>query len=77
MGRYAVSKLIIIIIITIVPTIVTTDLSPSLFLLLPLVNYRASVRRFVSLQFLDPRQSVGRLGRGISLSKGRYLHRTA
>jgi hypothetical protein len=31
------------------------------------------VKRFVSLQFLDLRESVGLLGRGISPSQGRYL----
>jgi hypothetical protein len=34
------------------------------------------VKRFVSLQFLYLRQSVGRLGRGISPSQGRYLTQT-
>jgi hypothetical protein len=34
-----------------------------------------SVKRFVSLQFLDLRQSVGLLGRGISPMQGLYLHR--
>jgi hypothetical protein len=34
---------------------------------------RASVKRFISLLFLNLRQSVGPLGRGISLSQGRYL----
>jgi hypothetical protein len=43
-----------------------------LFLLLHL-QHRQSVKRFVSLSY---RQSVGPLGRGISLSKGRYVHRT-
>jgi hypothetical protein len=37
---------------------------------------RTSVKRFVSLQFLNPRQSVGPLGRGISPTQGRYLPRT-
>jgi hypothetical protein len=37
-------------------------------------EHRASVKRFVSLQFLNLRQSVGLLGRGISPSQGRYLH---
>jgi hypothetical protein len=35
------------------------------------LEQRASVKRFVSLQF--PRQSVGLLGREISPSKGRYI----
>jgi hypothetical protein len=33
-----------------------------------------SVKRFVSLLFLNLRQSVGLLGRGISPSQGRYQH---
>jgi hypothetical protein len=36
---------------------------------------RASVKRFVSLQFLILRQSVGVLGRGITPSQGRYLQK--
>jgi hypothetical protein len=32
------------------------------------------VKRFVSLQFLNLRQSIGLLGRGISPSQGSYLH---
>jgi hypothetical protein len=39
-------------------------------------KHRASVKKFVSFQFLNLRQSVELLGRGISPSKGRYLHRT-
>jgi hypothetical protein len=39
------------------------------------LEHRASVKRFVSIQFLNLRQSVGLLGRGISPSQGRYLHR--
>jgi hypothetical protein len=34
------------------------------------------VKRFVSLQFLNVRQSVGLLGRGISPSQGRFLTQT-
>jgi hypothetical protein len=34
------------------------------------------VKRFVSLQFLNLRQSVGLLGRGISPWQGRYLTQT-
>jgi hypothetical protein len=34
------------------------------------------VKRFVSIQFLNLRQSVGFLGRGISPMQGRYLYRT-
>jgi hypothetical protein len=40
------------------------------------LEHKASVKRFVSLQFLNFRQSVGLLGLGISPSQGRYLHRT-
>jgi hypothetical protein len=40
------------------------------------LKHRASVKRFVSLQFLNLRQSVGLLGRGISPSQGRYLTQT-
>jgi hypothetical protein len=34
------------------------------------------VKRFISLQFLELRQSVGLLERVSNLSQGRYLHRT-
>jgi hypothetical protein len=37
-------------------------------------EHRISVKRFVSLQFINSRQSVGLLGRGINLTQGRYLH---
>jgi hypothetical protein len=37
------------------------------------MKHRASVKRFVSLQFLNLRQSVGLLGRGISPSQGHFL----
>jgi hypothetical protein len=40
------------------------------------LEHRTFMKRFVSLQFLNLRQSVGPLGRGISPSQGRYLHRT-
>jgi hypothetical protein len=40
------------------------------------LEHRASVERFVSLQFLNLKQSVGFLGKGISPSQGPYLHRT-
>jgi hypothetical protein len=40
------------------------------------LEHRASVTRFVSLQFLNLRQSVRLLGRGISTSEGRYMDRT-
>jgi hypothetical protein len=39
------------------------------------LEHKTSVKRFVSLLFLNLRQSVGLFGRGISPSKGRYLHR--
>jgi hypothetical protein len=44
----------------------------------PTLEHRASVKRFVSLQFLNPRYSVGLLGWRISPSQGLYLykHRT-
>jgi hypothetical protein len=37
-------------------------------------EHRASVKRFVSLQFLNLRQPVGILGRVISPSQSRYRH---
>jgi hypothetical protein len=37
---------------------------------------RTSVKRFVSLQFLNLRHSVGLLGRVVSPSEGRYLTQT-
>jgi hypothetical protein len=40
------------------------------------LEHRASVKRFVSLQFLNLRHSLGLLGRVISPTEGRYLHRT-
>jgi hypothetical protein len=40
------------------------------------LEHRASVKRFVSLQSLNLRQSVGLLGGGINPTQGRYLHRT-
>jgi hypothetical protein len=40
------------------------------------LEHRASVKRFVSFQFPNLRQSVGLFGRGISSSQFRYLHRT-
>jgi hypothetical protein len=40
------------------------------------LEQRAYVKRFVSLQFLNLRQSEGLLERGISSLRGRYLHRT-
>jgi hypothetical protein len=40
------------------------------------LEHKVSVKSFVSFQFLNVRQSIGLLGRGISPSQGRYLHRT-
>jgi hypothetical protein len=40
------------------------------------LEHRASVKRFVSLQFLNLRQSGGFLGREISPSQGRYVTQT-
>jgi hypothetical protein len=40
------------------------------------LEHRASVKRFVSLQFLNLRHSVGLLGRVISPSQSRYLTQT-
>jgi hypothetical protein len=45
-----------------------------IFLSLPL-EHRASVKRFVSLQLLNLRQSIRLLGRVISPLQGRYLNR--
>jgi hypothetical protein len=39
-------------------------------------DHSVSVESFVSLQFLNHRQSVGLIGRGISSSQGRYLTQT-
>jgi hypothetical protein len=41
-----------------------------------LLQHRASVKRFVSLQFFILRHSVGRLGREFSPSQDRYLTQT-
>jgi hypothetical protein len=38
-------------------------------------EHRASVKLFVSLQFLNLRQSVELLGRGINRARGRYLYK--
>jgi hypothetical protein len=38
------------------------------------LEHTASVKRFVSLQFVNVRQSVGLLGRGMSPSQGRHPH---
>jgi hypothetical protein len=40
------------------------------------LEHRTSVKCFVSLQFLNLRQTVELLGRGISPSQGRYLTQT-
>jgi hypothetical protein len=42
----------------------------------PTLEHMASVKRFVPLQSLNLRQSVGLLGRGINPSQGRYLTNT-
>jgi hypothetical protein len=42
----------------------------------PILKHRASVKRFVSLQFLNLRHSVALLGRVITPSQGRYLTQT-
>jgi hypothetical protein len=41
------------------------------------LEHRTSVKSFFSLKFLNLRQSVGLLGRGISPSQGRYLTQTS
>jgi hypothetical protein len=41
-----------------------------------LLKHRASVKRFISLQFLNLRQSVALLGRGITPPQGRHLTQT-
>jgi hypothetical protein len=58
------------------PTHLLTYLLISLCFCFSHLEHRASVKRFVSLQFLNLRQSVGLLGWGISPKQGRYLHRT-
>jgi hypothetical protein len=40
------------------------------------LEHRVSVKRFISLQCLNLRQSVGLLGKGIRRSQGRYLTQT-
>jgi hypothetical protein len=40
------------------------------------LEHRTSVKRFVSLQFLNRRHSIGLLGRVISSSQGRYITQT-
>jgi hypothetical protein len=39
------------------------------------LEHRASVKHIVSLQFLNLKQSVGPLGKGISPTQGRHLQR--
>jgi hypothetical protein len=51
-------------------------LANGVFLLLPHLEHRASVKRFVSLQFLNLSHSVDFFGRVISPSQGRYLTQT-
>jgi hypothetical protein len=53
----------------------TDSLSLTLFPVAPTLKHSASVKRFVSLQFLDLKEMVGLLWRGISLSQGLYMHR--
>jgi hypothetical protein len=50
------------------------ELFKSLFSCCSDLEHRAFMKRFVSLQFLNIRVSVGLLRRGISLSQGLYLH---
>jgi hypothetical protein len=52
---------------------ISVCLSVYLFSCCSNLEQRASVKRFVSLQFLNLRQSVGLFGWGISPSQGRYL----
>jgi hypothetical protein len=40
------------------------------------LEHRVSVKRFVSLQFLNLKEPVGLLARDISTTQDRYLHRT-
>jgi hypothetical protein len=47
----------------------------SLFPVAPTLEHRASMKRFVSLQFLNPKTVVILLGRRISLSQDCYLHK--
>jgi hypothetical protein len=44
--------------------------------LAPTLEHTASVKRFVSLQFLNLRESVGLFGQGVSPSQGRYIIHT-
>jgi hypothetical protein len=48
---------------------------PTFIPVAPTWSIRTSVTHFISLQFLNIRQSVGLLGWEISPSQGRYLHR--
>jgi hypothetical protein len=48
----------------------------SLFPVAPTFEHRASVKRFVSFRFHNPKTALGILGRLISPSQRRYLHRT-
>jgi hypothetical protein len=49
------------------------SLSLPLFLVALTLEHKASVKRFVSLQFLNPKAVVGLQGLGISPSQGHYL----
>jgi hypothetical protein len=48
----------------------------SIYSCCPRLEHMASVKRFVSLQFLNLRQYIEHLGRGITPTQGRYLHST-
>jgi hypothetical protein len=50
------------------------SISVSLFPVVPTLEHGASLKRFVSLQFLNPK-TVGLLGRGISPSQDRYIYK--
>jgi hypothetical protein len=52
------------------------NLSLSLSTVAPTLEHRTSVKRFVSPLFLNLRELVGLLERGISPLHGRYLHNT-
>jgi hypothetical protein len=52
------------------------SLSLSLFPVAPTFEHRASVKCFVSLQFLNPKTVGWTPWTGINPSQGRYIHRT-
>jgi hypothetical protein len=58
---------------TYLPTYLPTYLS--IYSCFSHLEHRASVKRFVSLQFFNLRYSVGLLGRGISPTLGHYLRK--